>query len=72
MSSLKRSRYTFKIVSIAVLLIIIVDANAFTRRADIKIYNVDNVELSHSSIEREFVVLTTVCGCFYVLYTNQG
>jgi hypothetical protein len=53
-------------------IVCIVDMNAFNRRADIKIFNADNVEVSHSTVEREFVILTSVCASFYVLYTNQG
>jgi len=47
-----------------------IDLNVFNRRADIKIYNADNIELDHKMIDREFVVLYTVCQSFYVLYTN--
>ncbi|CDW71962.1 protein hira [Stylonychia lemnae] len=49
-----------------------VDLNAFNRRAEVKILNQDNVYISQTAIEREFVVLTCVCHSFFILYTNLG
>ena len=51
-----------------------VDMNAFNRGADIRILSQDTITVSHSNIDREYVVLYTAAAgiSFFVLYTNRG
>jgi hypothetical protein len=51
---------------------IIEDGNIFNRRADIKVYNSDNIAVSENVIDREYVIIITVNASFYALYTNAG
>ncbi len=47
----------------------------FTRRrcAEIRMYSgSENVEVGRSMIDGEFVVLTSMCGSFYLMYTSSG
>lgn len=50
----------------------IVDVSAFVRRADMRVFNAENAEVAHWTVDREFVVLTAVCPAFFLLYTNTG
>ena len=60
------------------LIMTIVDSgsqNEFTRRrcAEIRMYSgSENVEVGRSIIDGEFVVMNSMCGAFYILYTSAG
>lgn len=49
--------------------------NVITRRrcAEIRLYSgADNIEVSRQVLDGEFIVMTSLCSAFYILYTSRG
>lgn len=43
------------------------------RYCEIRLYSSsDNIELGKQMLDGEFVIMTALCGAFYILYTSRG